>query len=176
MDGSRPRSGLVDSDVFVDSLTIDYDTAARCSLLILGPGYPAQDEFLGQVGGRSLSSVNKEITQEQPHAAIRCRVVGIREGGRGQISAYRRVVCLPPSVVSFADEWTGQCVENARLICARALVEVARILVQERRQDGATDHDVAKAIRIDGAIALSVTDHSLAVVGRVSCLIGSRKH
>jgi hypothetical protein len=102
-------------------LMIDYDSAARCSLLILGFGYPAQDEFLREVRGRSLAGINKEIAQEQPDTAIRWWIVGIRESSRGQIAAYSRIVRLPTSVVSLTDERAGESVENARLVCARAL-------------------------------------------------------
>jgi hypothetical protein len=39
--------------------------------LIFGFGRePAQDEFLRQVGGRTLASVDKEIPQKQPRIAI----------------------------------------------------------------------------------------------------------
>ena len=115
---------------------------ARCLLLILSFGKPAQDELLCQVGCRALARSDKEIPQEQSDTAIRWRIVGIRESSGGQVTAYSRVVRLPPSVVSLANEWAGKCVDSARPICARALVEIARVLVQERRQDGAADHNV----------------------------------
>ena len=57
--------------------------------------------------------------------------------------------------------------ENTRLFRARALVEVARVLVQQRWQDGAADHDVDKAVGIESAVALTVTLHTLNVVGVV---------
>jgi hypothetical protein len=49
-------------------LTIDYHTDAKSSLLIPGFGEPAQDEFLRQVGCRSLTGINKEVAQEQTDA------------------------------------------------------------------------------------------------------------
>ena len=98
---------------------------------MLGPGQPTEEEFLRHVRGYSLAGINKKIAQEQSNTAIRCRVVGIRQSSRGQIAAYSRIVRLPPSVVSLADEWTGQCVEDARFVCASALIVVAWILVQK---------------------------------------------
>ena len=65
--------------------------------------------------------------------------------------------------------------QSARLLCARALVEVARVLVQKRWQDGAADHDVGSAVGIGSAKALSVTLRTLAVVGDVSRLIDAGK-
>ena len=47
--------------------------------------------------------------------------------------------------------------ESTRTRCARAQIEIARILVQERWQDNTTAHDGGKAIRI----ALTVTNRTL---------------
>jgi len=44
---------------------------------------PAQDKLLCQVGGRSLAGPDKEIPENQPDAAIRRRIVGVRDGSRG---------------------------------------------------------------------------------------------
>jgi hypothetical protein len=61
--------------------------------------------------------------------------------------------------------------ESARLLGACALIEVARVLVQKRWQDGAADHDVGNAAGVGSAKALSVTLRTLAVVGDISCLV-----
>src|SRR5258708_8098872 len=132
---------------------------------------PAQEELLCEVGERALAGVDKGAREPPPRAAIRRRIVGRRDGSRGQIATDGRVVRLPPSVVTPADDCAGDCVERAGLLCARALIEVARILVQKRWQDGAADHDVGKAVGIASAIALRVTLRTLAVVGDVSCLV-----
>src|SRR5271165_1245676 len=50
------------------------------------------------------------------------------------------------SVVSPADKWVRDCVENARCLCSRALVKVTWILVQKRWQDRPANHNVGKAI------------------------------
>jgi hypothetical protein len=66
-------------------------------------------------------------------------------------------------------------VQSTRLACARALVEVAWILVQKRWQYGAADHDVGKAVGIGRTEALAVTLRILAAVGIVCCLIDAGK-
>src|ERR1700730_16608082 len=109
-------------------------------------GDPAKNKFLCQVGGRSLPGVDKKIPEEKPEATIRRRIVGIGDSSRAQIATDSRVVRLPLSVVSAADEWAVVCVERAGLTCARSVVKVARVLMQKRRQDGAADHDVGKAV------------------------------
>src|SRR5438045_7693772 len=79
------------------------------------------------------------------------------------------------SIVSPADERVEDRVESARLVCARALEEVTRVLVQKRWQDGAADHDVGKAVGSDSAIALAVTLQTLRVVGSVPGLVVAAK-
>src|SRR5690348_16035728 len=79
------------------------------------------------------------------------------------------------SIVSPADERVGDCVESARLICARALVEVTWVLVQERWQDGAADHNVGNAVGRGSAKALAVTLQTLNVVGSVPGLVHTGK-
>src|SRR5207237_8718688 len=80
------------------------------------------------------------------------------------------------SIVSPADERVGDRAESARLVCARALEEVTRVLVQKRWPDGAADHDVGKAVGSDSAIALAVTLQTLRVVGSVHGLVDAAKN
>src|SRR5947199_10570189 len=80
------------------------------------------------------------------------------------------------SIVSPADERVEDRAESARLVCARALEEVTRVLVQKRWQDGAADHDVGKAVGSDSAIALAVTLQTLRVVGSVPGLVDAGKN
>ena len=60
---------------------------------------------------------------------------------------------------------------QARPPRARTLVEVARILVQQRSQNGVADHNVGEAISISSPKALTKTLCTLLVVGSISCLI-----
>src|ERR1700751_5230845 len=75
------------------------------------------------------------------------------------------------SVVSPADKRIGEGVKDTRLRCARALVDVAGILVQDGRQDSTADHDVGKEIRVAGAKALEVALCALLIVELVGRLI-----
>src|SRR5437660_12536411 len=54
-----------------------------------------------------------------------------------------------------------------------SLIEVTRVLVQQRWQNGAADHDVREAIRSDCAKALSICSPALAIVWSISGLLGS---
>src|SRR5207245_10725007 len=54
-----------------------------------------------------------------------------------------------------------------------SLVEVARVLVQQGRQYGTSDHDVRKTIGGDCAKALSICSPALAIVRSISSLLGT---
>ena len=90
----------------------------------------AQDEFLCQVGGGPLAGCDKEIPQKQPDSAIRRRIVGMEMAAEANRRLWS-IVRLPLPVISSSDEWSLESVQNSRLRCASALVEVARVLVQE---------------------------------------------
>src|SRR5579872_1498520 len=137
---------------------------------------PGQDELLYHVAEHSLPGADKEILKERRGAAIRIRIVGVRDSCRGQIATYAGIVWLQPTVVSLADEWARERVEHPRLVRACALVEVARVLVQNRWQDSAADHNVGNAVSRGSAEALAITLRTLTVVGNVSCLVDARKH
>src|SRR5512146_1452124 len=79
------------------------------------------------------------------------------------------------SVVPFAYEGMGQGMTKPRFPCACSLIQVARILVQKRRQYGAPNHDVAEAIRGIGAIPFAEALSALAVVRGIACLLDSGK-
>src|ERR1035437_5861256 len=68
--------------------------------LVLGFAFgrePAHDKLLCQGGEHALGGVDNDSLERLPRAAIRCRVVGIREGRRGQIATDGRVVRLKRS-------------------------------------------------------------------------------
>src|SRR5277367_3025120 len=99
----------------------------------------------------------RAVESTSPGAAIRRRIIGVGDGARGQISPQARIVGLPASVISLADERRREGVECARLLCARTLVKVAGILMQDGRQDGAADHDVSQTVGIVGAETLAIS-------------------
>src|SRR5579864_110854 len=133
-----------------------------------------QDEFLCQIGSGSLAGSDQEVPEKQSETSIRRWIIGIRDGSRAEVATNGRVVRLQPPIVSPADKWEGDCVENARLRRPPTLVEVARVLVQKRWQDSATYHDVGEAVGIGSAVTLTESFPSLRVVGVVSGLLGAR--
>src|SRR5215472_4939945 len=62
---------------------------------------------------------------------------------------------------------------NPRTGCAASLIEVSRVLVQQRRQYGATDHDVRKTIGGHCAQSLSKRSPTLPIIWRIACLPGT---
>ena len=92
----------------------------------------AQNELLEHSVSYPCGGADSEVLEQQPHAAIRLGIVGVRNGRRGQNATHARVVRLPVPVVSLTDEGIGERMQSARLIRTRALVEVAWILVQKR--------------------------------------------
>src|SRR5882672_3050675 len=56
---------------------------------------------------------------------------------------------------------------------ASSLVEVARVLVQQGRQYGTSDHDVGKTIGGDCAKTLSICFPALTIVWSISSLLGT---
>ena len=67
------------------------------------------------------------------------------------------------AVVAFTDDDGGDGVERARGDAAGALVEVARVLVEDGGQDGFADHGTDETVGGDGAEAFCVALHALAV-------------
>src|SRR5690242_912383 len=57
---------------------------------------------------------------------------------------------------------------------AGSLIEVARILVQQRRQYGAPDHDVRETIGSNGPNPLSISAPTLAIIWSIRGLSGRR--
>src|SRR5271165_84251 len=70
-------------------------------------------------------------------------------------------------IVSPADKWARDCVEHARFLCSRALVEVTRVLVQKRWQDRPANHNVGKAGSSGGSKSLAVSLRALLEVWAV---------
>src|ERR1700682_5340243 len=59
---------------------------------------------------------------------------------------------------------------ESRAGCAGSLIKVARILMQQRRQDCATDHDVGKTISRRCAKPLPKSLRALRIIGAIRCL------
>lgn len=62
---------------------------------------------------------------------------------------------------------------DSRAGSACSLVEVAWILVQQRRQGGTADHDVRKTVRGHRAYAFAIRAPTLSILGTVPGLLGA---
>ena len=71
--------------------------------------------------------------------------------------AHARVIWLQMPVVSPADKWVRDSMENARSPCSRALVEVTWVLVQKRWQDRSANHNVGQTVGSGYSISLAVS-------------------
>src|SRR5579859_1696940 len=61
--------------------------------------------------------------------------------------------------------------QGARSIRSGALVEIAWVLVQQRRQNSPTDQNVGSAVRVGSTDPLAITLCALNVAGRGRCLV-----
>src|ERR1700752_1141462 len=89
-----------------------------------------------------------EALKKQAYATVRPGIVKVFESGCGERAAEAGVVRLPASVFALAHEQALHNMRGPTFPRSRALVEVARVLVQERRKHGAFEHDVRGAVGI----------------------------
>src|SRR6516225_2307838 len=75
----------------------------------------------------------------------------------GKVSANIRVVRLPAPIVALADKGAGHGVKQPRLLAADALIEVAWILFEERRQHGSPDEGAGGNVCVGRPEAFRVT-------------------
>src|SRR5262249_43340707 len=134
---------------------------------------PAQKEFLGEGGTDALCSPDRKIPEDQADTAICSRVVQVGDCRCRQNSAQGRVVRPQIPIVVPAVKRAQNGVSESRSGCASSLIKIARIVVQQRWQDGATDHDVDKAIGSSYADALAIGVPALSKLGTVARLLGS---
>ena len=76
------------------------------------------------------------------------------------------------SVVAFADDRIGEGIQSSGTIAAGAFVEIARVLLQERGQDGASDESAGHGVGIARAEALGIALCALTVSAEaIGCLL-----
>ncbi|MGC1781617.1 MAG: hypothetical protein WA708_03770 [Acidobacteriaceae bacterium] len=85
-------------------------------------GVLAQYELLEQGVGHAAAGANQGALQQQSRAAIRLRIVGIRDGAGGQVAAYIRIVYLPATIVSPGDKWAGDKPERCPIAASGVLI------------------------------------------------------
>src|SRR6202000_27664 len=130
-----------------------------------------QDKLLDEPIDHVGCNIDAKGPKAQSRATVLLRIIVCGDGTRGQVSSQAGIVRLPAPVIALADERVAQCVDGARPVCARALVEVARVLMQNRGQNRSADYDIRQPIRIVGPKALAVTLPALLVAGSIRRLI-----
>jgi hypothetical protein len=120
------------------------------------------EEFLQDVRSGGCANPNQRVFKRQPRSlTVFRRIVKIGDASCGKVSEDARVVGLPVSVVALANHGVGQRVQNPGSLATASLVEITRILLQERRQDGASDERTGNKVGIGGTEALGVALGSL---------------
>jgi hypothetical protein len=109
-------------------------------------------EFLEEVGGGGGADAECCVFEGECSAAIVRRVVGIGDASSDEAAENRGIGRLPASVVALANDGHGDGVESAGALAARAFIEVARILFQERGENRAADEGAGDVVRITGAV------------------------
>src|ERR1700746_1649955 len=104
----------------------------------------AQEKLLGESVHDARAGDLEPSAKHQSWSAILPGVVEIRERAGDEIAADAGVVRLPATVVTLGYERRFGRMEEARLLGPGALIEVARILVKQRREDGAADDDIGE--------------------------------
>jgi len=87
-------------------------------------------------------------------------IVGVGDAAGGEGADDAGVVELPVLVVAAADDAIGEGVEEAGVDAAGALVEVARILLEEDGEDGIGEDVVCEEGAVGGGVALAIAGGS----------------
>src|SRR5271166_41337 len=124
----------------------------------------AQYEFLNYPAQYTLSGIDGKLPQNHSCSPVRVWIVGVHESGGRQVTSHARVIHLPLAIVAPANERTGHGMLQARCCRSRALIEIARILMQNRREDSAADQNVAHSVRRFCAKTLAVSFGALYIV------------
>src|SRR5215470_11180712 len=91
---------------------------------------PFQEEFADQIRRSICARVGQSIKQNQRGPAIGLRIVKIRNGSGGEVAEHVRVIGPPPSVVVSRHDGSGHRIQRARTEGSLALIEVARVLME----------------------------------------------
>ncbi len=97
----------------------------------------AQQELLEQRSERALGDSEQGIVYGHLHAVPTAfRIVKRRDSGGAEIPENIGIVGLPVTVVALANRYRRNGVQRADDDVSVSAVEVARVLVQQRRQQG----------------------------------------
>src|SRR5271157_4655982 len=91
-----------------------------------------QHELLEHAKRHTAADSNQRTASHQSCTTVLAGIVGIRDSPGRQVAQDVRIVELTTPVVSSRDKGSCQRVQQARFRGARSLIEVARVLVQQR--------------------------------------------
>src|SRR4029077_790340 len=117
-----------------------------------------KNELLKDTGERRLTKSDQGRREDEPGSAtiVRGKVESL-QSGTSKTSDDIRVIRLPASIVPFAYNRAGHGIENPGSLAAPSFVEVAWILLENRRHYRSSDKSGGKNIGVTGPVALCVS-------------------
>src|SRR5262249_40149133 len=134
----------------------------------------AQQKLLGQTENNMEAHAGPEVSEYKPSTAIRIRVVGIGKRSGNQTATPLRIIRLRFPIVSLADKWSHDGVPSPRTLCPGTPIEIPRVLMQERRQNGVCEQALARAAGEVSTESQAISFWTLAIIGRMSGLLDPR--
>src|SRR5262245_52198746 len=108
----------------------------------------ANDKFLEEIDSGSGGKSEACVFQHQSCPTITLRVIEVGNAACGEAAEDGGVVRLPVSIVALADERIGERIKHSRMFASAPFVKVSRILLEERRQQGAANECVAQEVGV----------------------------
>ena len=117
----------------------------------------AKEELLEERADGALADTDEDVIDGRLNVVP--RAVGVVERGDAsgsEIAEDVRVVRLPLAVVALADDNGGYGVERAMKDAAPSIVEIARVLMKQRRVDRRTKERSGELVSVGRCVALRV--------------------
>src|SRR5215472_8350927 len=125
---------------------------------------PWENELLKDGGERCFTQTDQRGCGHcSGSPAIGLGIVKICESCGAETSKDVGVIRLPSSIIPFADNRVGYRIEKPRSLAAGSLVEITRILFQNRRQDRTAEKRGSENIAVGRAVALCIPLHALPI-------------
>lgn len=106
--------------------------------------YAVKEKLLSQRVDDASAGRYKRAIEDESSSSIGGGIVEVRQSPRAKITSDTGVVELCLSVVAFTQERRHSGMTKAGLLAALPLIEVARVLMEKRRENSSSDQDVSK--------------------------------
>src|ERR1700722_3585715 len=123
-------------------------------------------EFTEYISTHSSGEPDGGVAEDQVRSPIRLGIVKIRQRSRTHVAQHIRIIGFGVPVIAAREERGADCVQQARLDRAGALVVMARILMQQRGEDRMSQIVAASSVRELCRKALAVSRGALPVWGK----------